>query len=206
MNKDKKTKRELLNKIGNLSKNVIRTFFIAVSLVIIFFVLVGVIYLGDILYNAKTGKNTVPLFGAYVVVTKSMIPTIKVNDAVVVKRVDEDNINIGDVITFSSKNSYYTGKAITHRIVRKKKMEDGSYLYETKGDNNALADESLVDVESIYGKVVLKIPKVGYIQKFILSPFGFVMSIVIPVVLVIVYEVLRIYKIYNVKKREIEML
>jgi len=77
---------------------------------------------------------------------------------------------------------------------------------EAKREEMEANDASLVDIDSIYGKVVLKIPKVGYLQKFISSPLGFVISILIPILLVVVYEVWRIKRMIKQQDSEIEIL
>ena len=45
--------------------------------------------------------------------------------------------------------------------------ESGNYTYRTKGDNNIAADTALVNGNKIHGKVLFKIPKIGYIYNFI---------------------------------------
>ena len=60
--------------------------------------------------------------------------------------------------------------------------------------------------KNIYGKVVLKIPKFGYVKNFVSSSGGFVISIIIPILLVIIYEVLRIRKLIRRQDEEIEII
>lgn len=195
-----------IEKISYVLKLVLRAVLIATFIVLLVLFGVMAICYVDSLYNTKNGISKSPLFGAYVIVTESMIPTIKVNDAVIIKRVDDSNVNIGDIITFSSNDKKYTGLTITHRVVGKQLSADGDYIYRTKGDNNILEDTALVNLENIYGKVLFKIPKIGYIQKFVSSPAGFVMSIVIPVIIIIFYEVYRVRKVAKEKYAEIEII
>lgn len=184
----------------------IRTFLVTIVIFLAVFVGMSFISLGDSFYHSIKGDDKNPLFETYVIVTESMVPTIKVNDAVVVTRASDDNIDIGDIITFSSNHDYYTGLTVTHRVVGKQLTGNGKYVYRTKGDNNLLADTALVDLDSIYGKVILKIPKVGYIKKFVSSTSGFIISIVAPVFMVIVYEIYRVGKLIKKRKRELEVL
>ena len=143
------------------------------------------IYFVDLLTNVKTGNYKFPIFGSYVILTKSMIPTINVNDAVLVKRSEKDEFDIGDIITFSSIDAANSGMTITHRIVGKQKDLTGNLAFRTKGDNNSRDDNAYVPYNNIYGKVILRMPKLGYIQSLISKPIGLIISIFIPIFIVI---------------------
>ena len=87
-----------------------RSFVIAVVVLVLLLFTYLIIYFGDQFLGVKTGKNKMPMFGAYVIVSPSMIPTINVNDGIVVQRVErENNLQVGDVITFESNNIEYNG-------------------------------------------------------------------------------------------------
>ena len=134
--------------------------------------------------NVKNGKETNPLFSAYVIVSPSMVPTIDVNDAIVIKRIDNDKYNVGDIITFNSADYKYKGLTVTHRIVGEQNISTGDLVYRTKGDNNRIEDAALVAQSSIYGRVILKLPKIGYVSRFIKTPLGFLIFVVSPIVVV----------------------
>ena len=96
--------------------------------------------------------------------------TIMINDAIVIKRVDNDKYKIGDIITFISSDSNYKGLTITHRVVDKLAVGEKNSIYTTKGDNNRVIDPATVSTRDIYGKVLFKIPKIGYMQDFFSKP------------------------------------
>lgn len=130
------------------------------------------------------------MFGAYVVVSPSMVPTINVNDGIIIYRVNEEKmLNVGDVITFSSNDIDYEGLTVTHRIVGKQTVQSGELVYRTKGDNNVVEDSALVKFSDIYGKVVMKVPMIGYVYNFLKKPVGFFSAIVIPILLLIISNV-----------------
>ena len=137
-------------------------------------------------------------YGAYIIVSESMLPSIKVNDAIFIKHCSEEDLKVGDIITFSSQNSYH-GLVVTHRIVSKN-YKDGKILFETKGDNNSINDPTMIPFQDIYGKVFFKIPKVGYIQKFLSTPIGFICSIFIPILIVIFMDSYRIVSLIRQKR------
>ena len=75
------------------------------------------------------------------------------------------DIHIGDVIV------YKAGKPdpIIHRVVEKNSV-NGSYVFQTKGDNNmyqiqaSWLDETNVYQEQIVGKAVLRVPYLGWVK------------------------------------------
>lgn len=181
-----------------LSHFIAKAFLLAVFGIISLICLIVVVYFGDVFINLQRGVYKYPLFGAYVIVSPSMVPTINVKDAVVVKRSDEDELKIGDIITFSSTDARYTGLTITHRIVDKKNS-NGNMLFRTKGDNNTLEDKASVATDNIYGKVILKMPMVGYLQEFFSKPINFIIVFVGIISIVLVYDGLRIVYLINRK-------
>lgn len=194
------------SKVNYGLKLVLRSFMIA-SIVFFVVLLIFVFACKEDSYSSGNYKsNSSPLLGAYIIVSESMVPTIEVNDAIVVRRVEEEELKIGDIITFTSTDRIYNGLTITHRIVGIQEDATGNYIYRTKGDNNLLADTALVNLDNIYGKVILKIPKLGYLQKFVSSTTGFILSIVLPVIIVVIYEVLRIRKLLKQQNEELEII
>ena len=160
-------------KVKYISNFIAQVFLYAVFVFFAVFGLGLAIYFGDLLYNISHGNTKNPLFDAYVIVSPSMVPTIKIDDAIVVKREEGEKLDVGDIITFSSIDPAYPGLTVTHRIVGKEKSTTGKYLFRTKGDNNNVMDPSIVEEDNIYGKVILKIPKLGVIRKFLMTSYGF---------------------------------
>ena len=176
---------------------------IIMNSIIVILVLIGIIFLAyyiDVTKNAKTGIWKPPLFGAYVIVSPSMTPIIKVQDAIVIKRVDE--FKIGDVCTYLSKDPRYFGIMITHRIIGIDTDENGEKVYILKGDANYSADKLPVYKDQIYGKVIMKIPKLGYIQYFLSSAYGWIIAIVIPCVGIITFDVIKLVKSAKKKMKQ----
>ena len=177
-----------------------RAFLISVLVMIVLISTVVVCYLADLSLNVKSGNAKNPLFGAYVIVSPSMVPTINIKDTIIIKRIDQDRYNIGDIITFSSNDVNYKGEAVTHRIVNKESLENSNSIYTTKGDNNPVVDRAFVTTDSIYGRVLFKIPKLGYVQEFFAKPINFFLGILIPATVVLIYDFLRIFKVMKRRK------
>lgn len=155
-------------------------------------------YFVDKQIGLRKGENRSPLFGAYVIISESMIPSINVYDAVVTIRVSEDKIKIDDIITFISKEIETAGTPITHRVIGIVDTESG-IKYRTKGDHNNTPDFALISPNEVIGKVYLRIPRLGYLQTFMTKPLGWITIIVIPCLLMIGND---IFKLLRVNKKE----
>ena len=81
------------------------------------------------------------------------IPNLKINE---VKSSDIDNIKEKDIIYYRYGNKY-----ITHRVVDID-VEDGSYIFYTKGDNNNDVDPWRVKESDIVGLVKCRIKYLGW--------------------------------------------
>lgn len=128
-------------------------------------VLIGIVLVGNIYLAAARnifGQSNPTFFGfsSSVVLTGSMSPDIEPNDLVISRK--QAGYDVGDVITFESE-----GTSVTHRIISAD--EEG---YRTQGDANNTADRSPVKPESVTGRVICVIPKVGAVIGFIRTPLG----------------------------------
>lgn len=169
---------------------------ISMYAIIVLLIMIGAIllaYFVDVQKRAKTGVWKPPLYGAYVIVSNSMEPIIKVKDAIIIKRVDIDEIEVGDVVTYKALDPAYYGILITHRVVDIK-TENGETIYITKGDHNPTIDRTPVAASQIHGKVIMRVPKIGYIQYFLATAYGWIIAIVIPCVGVISYDIYKLIK------------
>ena len=184
--------KQFLYKVQYLSYFVFRAFLIAIFCLLVLLGIFFAVYFGDLFINVKSGNYSSPIFNGYVIVSQSMVPTININDAIVVKRETNDKYNIGDIISFFSTEYDKEGIIITHRIIDKRNIDDSTSNYRTKGDNNPVADRKNVTTSNIYGKVFLIIPKLGYVQSFLSQPVHFIICIIIPAIIVIIYDGMRI--------------
>ena len=186
-------------KVVKKKENIFRYIVSVMSYAIfIFLMLLGgtlLLYIADIKIRAMKGDYTAPVFNAYVVLSGSMLPSIQIKDIVVTKKVAEEELEIGDIITFISPDPRFGGISVTHRIVDKYYDESsGSYSYRTQGDNNNIADSALVPNNNILGKVILKIPKLGYLQDILSSKGGFIIVVLIPCLVILSYDIMKLLK------------
>lgn len=131
------------------------------------------------------------ILDSYIVVSPSMKPTIDIYDVVIIHNKFE-NINKNDIITFISTDNINSKFPITHRV--DSVLENGKQFI-TKGDNNFNVDESLVNKDDVIGKVIFIIPKFGYLQAFLHSKYGWISIVLIPAILLIIYNIIKIKRI-----------
>ena len=162
------------------------------------------VYVLDIKIKEAKGIQYTPEYNAYVVLTGSMIPEILINDVVVTKKEEAKSLETGDIITFISTDPRFTGMTITHRIINKYVDNvTGEYSFQTRGDNNPSPDAVLTRENKILGKVILKIPKLGYIQQFLATKGGWIIVILVPCLTVLSYDILKLVKVITNKKKRV---
>ena len=89
----------------------------------------------------------------------------------------------------------FGGISVTHRIIDKYYDESvGNYSYRTQGDNNNVADSVLVPNKNVLGKVILKVPKLGYIQDLLASKGGLIFVVLIPSLIILSFDIMKIFK------------
>jgi signal peptidase len=126
---------------------------------------------------------------SYVVLSGSMEPAIGTGDSVVVRSVDPETVEVGDVVTVRTGD----GAPTTHRVVERLDTGEGPQ-FRTKGDANAEPDGEPVAASRILGTVVLTIPLVGYVLEALGTPFGFAAFVGVPVATLTVWELATIVR------------
>ena len=138
----------------------------------------AIILIYNIILIAISTENNMSLFNifgykSYVIKTTSMEPTININDVVLTQKVEQQDLMVGDVITFLQNR-----EVITHRITKIEENE-GKVEYTTKGDNNNIEDIFKISYENIEGKHVLTIPYLGKIVQILDNKLVFLIILLI---------------------------
>ena len=124
-----------------------------------------------------------------VVVSNSMYPTLKINDLIIVQKVDPRDLKIGDIIVFY--HPYNKNDRIVHRIYGVISYNPPAFL--TKGDNNPYPDHWIVTKDLIVGKVVAVIPYIGVIPRAFMPPYNYY-TIILIIFLIFLIELISEYK------------
>jgi len=131
------------------------------------------------------------------VASGSMIPKLNVGDLIIVQGViDANEINAaqepnGTIIVFHRPND--PSELIVHRAIDKVE-NDGTWFFETKGDNNHSSDywsgpqtlNGMISSNLLVGKVVGIIPWIGNVPLFIRTPTGMGLIILLFLVILLV--------------------
>ena len=121
----------------------------------------------------------------YVVASGSMIPELLVYDVLIVQgHVSIEEIQIGDIIVFDRPSGH--DRVIVHRVVSI--TDDNPVTLRTKGDNNVASiagtDYPITEEEYI-GKVVFKIPQIGYVTQILKPPTNYILIVLVIGVMII---------------------
>lgn len=161
----------------------------------------------------------------FAVTSGSMEPTIPVGSLIYAGKYRLEDLKKGSIITFKVKNEEDKAVSIvTHRIdavlkketIRKIKDDKGGekekkivkYDFVTKGDANNTVDARTVPLGNIIGLYQWHIPKIGYVTNFAQTGKGFLLLIILPAVILIVWELISLItyiKNYYKEKAEKEI-
>lgn len=147
--------------------------------------IVAILLLGIIAVQRFSNNNlSVGGFRVFMIVSESMKGEYDIGNILISKNVSEDEIDVGDNITYLANNKDVKNMVITHKVV-KKEVRDGTTYFVTKGIANAIEDPEIT-YDQVYGKVVYKTILLSFLGKLMSKPgsyylifliVGFVVSI-----------------------------
>ena len=193
-------------KILNISSKVIAWLLVAFTVFMMIFTVVTV---------TTADRNDRSIFGVkfYIVQTDSMSLSennkdmdvhFNAGDIVLIKDVkDKTSLKEGDIIAFLSMNEVSRGETVTHMIREVKKSDDGKVIgYVTYGTNTGTNDETLVEPDYVLGQYSGKLPGVGNFFAFVKSTPGYIVCILVPFLLLILYNGVNVIRLFRKYKRE----
>ncbi|MBR1654162.1 MAG: signal peptidase I [Clostridia bacterium] len=114
---------------------------------------------------------------AFVIISGSMIPKIQIGDVVIIN--ETNDVKVDDIIAFRRDST-----VIVHRIIKQMEV-NGKIMFQTKGDNNNVADSELVEIETLEGKYVGKIP---YIGKFLMLLYNNLTLVIVAAIFILIIK------------------
>lgn len=177
--------------MGKKALNIIETFLI---------LLIALICIVSILQSTLFQNKNILGYHTYVIASNSMYPVLKYGDVVLVKEIDFNTINKGDIITYYGKEGEVKDKIITHEVIDILKENDTTVL-KTKGRANTGVDP-YVYKDQVYGKFVYRFTLLSLLSKIIRDKIGFVICILIPFSILFILEFISVTK--EVKRKTIE--
>ncbi len=166
-----------------------------IATIVLVAVLIFAVVVSYTAYTTKAGSGVPTLFGMrpFSVQSDSMAPTFNKGDLIIDTVVtDPSTLKEGDIITFWT---IINGQRVlnTHRIVEITDYEN--YLYfDTKGDNNTIADSTGVHQNEIVGQYKTHLPGVGTALDFLQTSKGFFICIVLPVGIFFIYQIIDFFR------------
>ena len=145
-----------------------------------------------LIVKSYINKDEVPSIGGTVpliVLTDSMVPEIYSGDLIICKTADAEDIEVNDVISFFDPAGNGTS-IVTHRVIEVLE-DDGEIFFRTRGDNNNTEDKELVPAENLVGVYKMRIAGAGHIAMFMQSTAGLIICVVLPIILLVGYDIIR---------------
>lgn len=147
-----------------------------------------------LIIKSFANKDEVPDFGGVmplIVLTDSMAPDIKSGDLIFCKTVEAEDVKEGDVISFFDPAGNGTS-IVTHKVVAVIVGDDGKLSFKTWGINNNTEDKLPVPGDKVVGKYNgVRIAGAGSFALFMQSTPGFIVCVIVPIVLIVGYDLLR---------------
>jgi len=134
------------------------------------------------LYFLSSNINIFGSYKSFIVQSGSMEPAIMTGDIVIIQK--QDKYYVSDVVTFYNNEH----RIVTHRIV------EINEKFSTKGDANRSFDQDTISDNQIIGKVILIVPRLGYLMSFVKTRNGLILLVLIPAAIYILDELLKITK------------
>lgn len=199
---------EKTKKLVNIGTKVITWLLIALTVFMMIFTVFTV---------TTVDKNERSIFGVkfYIVTSNSMSKSennkdmdihFNAGDIVLIKNLSDKEkaeLKAGDVIAFLSTNSVSYGETVTHMIREVKYNDEGKIVgFVTYGTNTGTNDEKVVEPEYILGKYTGKLPGVGNFFAFVKSTPGYIVCILVPFLLLILYNGVNVIRLFRKYKRE----
>lgn len=188
-----------MKKALNIVKNILVWLVVALAVFMMIFTIISV---------NTFDRNDREIFGyrCYIVLSDSMSATdFNAGDLVLVKSVDPNTLEVGDIISYQSQNTENFGETVTHKIRAKTRDKNGNPGFVTYGTTTNVDDATVVTFPYILGKYQFALPGVGTFFQFLKTTQGYIICILIPFLLLILYQginCVRIFKRYKAEQLE----
>lgn len=169
-------------------------------------VVVAVVMMVFTIVSVNTfNRNDRNIFGykAFIVLSDSMSATdFNAGDLILVKQVDPTTLQPGDIIAYTSQNTDNYGETVTHKIRSLTTNANGEPGFITYGTTTNTDDEGVVTFPFILGKYETRLPKVGTFFQFLRTTQGYIVCILAPFLILILYQGLNCVRVFRMYKAE----
>ena len=182
----------------------IRGLFVLLGNIFFIFLILLVACMVFFLIQNKISGGVPKVFGhqMYIVLSGSMNPTFDTGSTVFVKPKEPEEIQPGEVITFTGLDDKRS--LTTHRVVDIDRSDPQNIQFITKGDANEVTDPSPVSGDRLVGTVSFAIPYLGYLLNYGQTKQGMLVLVIVPGVFLILTELHKLYAAAKISKEEEE--
>ncbi len=145
-----------------------------------------------LIIRSYTNRDKVPSIGGtfpLIVLTDSMYPEIQSGDLIFCHTEKPENIQVGDVIAFFDPAG--NGTSIVTHSVAEITEAGGQTAWITRGIANNANDAVPVPADQLVGVYRRRIPGLGNVVMFMQTTAGLVVCVVCPILLLVVWDILR---------------
>lgn len=126
-----------------------------------------------------------------VVLSGSMEPALRTGDVSVVRSIAPLDARPGDIVTFRDPDN--AERLITHRV-RAMSVQGDAVEFRTRGDANNVSERWRVPANGEIGRVMYRIPKLGWVLSYARSKGLFVLLLGGALALLLVFELTAIWR------------
>lgn len=141
------------------------------------------------------------------VISSSMEPEIQENTCILIRGVDADELEVGDIITFVSTDPSIYGYYNTHRIYDIYENDEGIRCFVTKGDANDYPDVYDVTEDRLLGVYVREFPggrALGSVISRLHERNVYFLVVILPLLLCLVSYVWQLGRTLGTRRQEEE--
>ena len=161
----------------------------------------------SLIVRSFTDPDEVPSVGGYlplIVLTDSMYPQIQSGDLIICHTAEPEAVQVGDVIAFFDPAGNGTS-VVTHKVIELTQV-GGEVAWVTQGIANNAADFLPVPADNLVGVYESRIPGLGNVVMFMQSTTGLIVCVVLPILLLVGYDILRRRKYEKAKQQDTDAL
>ena len=163
-----------LNILSKILKLVLKIMY-EIFVVFCFFLILVVIW------QVVTDNNeSIGGYRLFRIMSGSMVPEFDIDEVVVTKDTEPENVFVGDVIVYRGKAGDLANKLIMHEVIDIKKVEE-KFVFHVKGIQNTTGDPDVLE-NQILGVVVHKSKLLTYLYNLATSTYSAFFIIVILVI------------------------
>ena len=139
-----------------------------------------VLILAVIWQRATNSDKSIFGYKIFRIISGSMVPEYNIDEVVISKDMDVNDLKIGDIVVYRGKIGDLNGKLIMHEVIDINQIDENLFFH-VKGIQNNTGDPEVAD-NQIVGKVIFKSEILTYIYSLATSTYS---SFIIIMILVI---------------------